>query len=137
MDTAAAPTAFKVRQQSRVMEVTFDDGAAFSLPFELLRVFSPSASVRGHAPGQEVLQTGKRHIAINGIEPVGNYGIRPVFSDGHDSGIYTWAYLYQLGRDQEAMWEDYLQRLEAEGFTRESGRDVDMVEAASSCGHQH
>jgi len=122
--TVPSPVSFKVRKLSRVMEVEFDDGAMFSLPFELMRVYSPSAEVRGHGPGQEVLQTGKREVVIDGIEPVGNYGIKPLFSDGHASGIYTWDFLYRLGRDQAAMWESYLQQLEAAGFTRESGRDA-------------
>jgi DUF971 family protein len=121
---APQPTAFKVRKQSRVMEVSFDDGAEFSLPFELLRVYSPSAEVRGHNAGQEVLQLGKRDVEILALEPVGNYGVKPSFSDGHDSGIYTWDYLYQLGRDQAAMWEKYLKQLEAAGHSRESGRDA-------------
>ncbi|MDB5775357.1 MAG: 1-(5-phosphoribosyl)-5-[(5-phosphoribosylamino)methylideneamino] imidazole-4-carboxamide isomerase [Herbaspirillum sp.] len=133
---APHPTAFKVRKQSRVMEVSFDDGSEFSLPFELLRVYSPSAEVRGHAPGQEVLQLGKRNVEVVQLEPVGNYGIKPVFSDGHESGIYTWDYLYQLGRDQAAMWEEYLQKLVAAGHTRESGRDVAGIAASSGrhCG---
>lgn len=138
MSSGPTPVSFKVRTQSRVMEVVFDDGAQYSIPFELLRVYSPSAEVRGHGVGQEILQTGKRTVSIVGIEPVGNYGIKPVFSDAHASGIYTWHYLYQLGRDQDAMWESYLQQLEAAGFTRESGRDQPMTEAAAdSCGHHH
>ncbi|NUU03076.1 gamma-butyrobetaine hydroxylase-like domain-containing protein [Herbaspirillum robiniae] len=132
------PVSFKVRKVSRVVEVEFDDGVTHSLPFELMRVYSPSAEVRGHGPGQEVLQTGKRNVEINGIEPVGNYGVKPLFSDGHTSGIFTWDYLYQLGRDQAAMWETYLQKLEAAGFTRESGRDQEMGDGgASGCGHHH
>ena len=126
MSSTATPVSFKVRTQSRVMEVAFDDGALFSIPFELLRVYSPSEEVRGHGPGQETLQTGKRDVNIVAIEPVGNYGIKPIFSDDHASGIYTWDYLYQLGRDQDAMWEAYLQKLEAAGFTRDSGRDHGM-----------
>ena len=109
------------------MEVTFDDGSEFSLPFELMRVYSPSAEVRGHNAGQEVLQLGKRNVEIVALEPVGNYGVKPIFSDGHDSGIYTWDYLYQLGRDQADMWEKYLQQLVAAGLTRESGRDAGAV----------
>ncbi|WDZ95421.1 DUF971 domain-containing protein [Herbaspirillum sp. WKF16] len=132
------PVSFKVRKLSRVVEVEFDDGVTFSLPFELMRVYSPSAEVRGHGPGQEVLQTGKREVEIHGIEPVGNYGVKPLFSDGHTSGIYTWDYLYQLGRDQAAMWEAYLQKLEAAGFTRDSGRDQAMGEGGGAgCGHHH
>lgn len=125
------PTDLVVHTQSRVLEVAFDDGTRFSLPFEFLRVCSPSAEVRGHAPGQETLQTGKRLVGIVAVEPVGNYGIKPVFSDGHDSGIYSWEYLHRLGRNQPLMWEDYLRRLEAAGFTRESGRDAPMPEAAA------
>ncbi|MCW5297026.1 DUF971 domain-containing protein [Herbaspirillum lusitanum] len=138
MSSGPTPVSFKVRTQSRVMEVAFDDGAQFSIPFELLRVYSPSAEVRGHGHGQETLQTGKREVGIVGVEPVGNYGIKPIFSDEHSSGIFTWEYLYQLGRDQDAMWEAYLQKLEAAGFTRESGRDQDMSSAGgSACGHHH
>lgn len=128
------PTAFKVRKQSRIMEVSFDDGGEFALPFELLRVYSPSAEVRGHGPGQETLQLGKRDVEIVALEPVGNYGVKPVFSDGHDSGIYTWDYLYQLGRDGTAMWETYLKKLEAAGYTRESGRDSRSVDAVAQAG---
>jgi DUF971 family protein len=134
---AAQPTELTVRRQSRVLEIAFDDGAAFSLPFELLRVCSPSAEVRGHGPGQETLQTGQRTVDIIGVEPVGNYAIKPVFSDGHDTGIFSWEYLHHLGSNQEAMWEDYLRRLEAAGFTRESGRDAPMSKAGGgggSCG---
>ncbi|AKZ61586.1 1-(5-phosphoribosyl)-5-[(5-phosphoribosylamino)methylideneamino] imidazole-4-carboxamide isomerase [Herbaspirillum hiltneri N3] len=138
MSSGPTPVSFKVRTQSRVMEVAFDDGAQFSIPFELLRVYSPSAEVRGHGPGQETLQTGKRDVGIVGVEPVGNYGIKPIFSDEHSSGIFTWDYLYQLGRDQDAMWETYLQKLEEAGFTRESGRDQDMSSSGgSACGHHH
>lgn len=128
------PTDLVVHTQSRVLEIAFDDGKRFSLPFEFLRVCSPSAEVRGHAPGQETLQTGKRNVGITAVEPVGNYGIKPVFSDGHDSGIYSWEYLHRLGRNQPLMWEDYLRRLEAAGFTRESGRDAPMAEnSAGGC----
>ncbi|KAF1042463.1 MAG: hypothetical protein GAK35_02714 [Herbaspirillum frisingense] len=139
--SSPVPVSFKVRKVSRVVEVEFDDGAMFALPFELMRVYSPSAEVRGHGPGQEVLQTGKRNVEINGIEPVGNYGVKPLFSDGHASGIFTWDYLYQLGRDQAAMWETYLQKLEAAGFTREGGRDQEMNAhgegSGHACGHHH
>lgn len=131
------PTGLTVRKQSRVLEVEFDDGAAFSLPFELLRVWSPSAEVRGHGPGQETLQTGQRNVEITAVEPVGNYAIKPVFSDGHDTGIFSWDYLHHLGTDKDALWEDYLRRLEAAGFTRESGRDTPMSKAVvsgSGCG---
>lgn len=131
------PLSFKVRKVSRVVEIVFDDGAEFSLPFELLRIYSPSAEVRGHAPGDEILQTGKRNVEVTAMEPVGNYGIKPIFSDGHGSGIYTWDYLYELGRDQEVLWEKYLQELEFAGFTRESGRDAPMATQAAGCGHHH
>ena len=136
--SSPVPLSFKVRKLSRVVEVEFDDGVMYALPFELMRVYSPSAEVRGHGPGQEVLPTGKRDVEINGIEPVGNYGVKPLFSDGHASGIYTWDYLYQLGRDQAAMWEAYLQKLEAAGFTRESGRDHQPEAGGGhACGHSH
>jgi len=139
--SSPVPLSFKVRKLSRVVEVEFDDGASFALPFELMRVYSPSAEVRGHGPGQEVLQLGKRDVGIDGIEPVGNYGVKPLFSDGHVSGIYTWDFLYQLGRDQALMWEAYLQKLEAAGLTRDGGRDPQAVPAeqgsAHGCGHKH
>jgi DUF971 family protein len=134
------PTALTVHKQSRVLEVAFDDGAAFSLPFELLRVYSPSAEVRGHGKGQEVLQLGKRNVLITALDPVGNYAIQPHFSDSHNTGIFTWDYLYWLGKNQPQLWEDYLSRLEAAGYTRESGRDATVNASnadASSCGHQH
>jgi DUF971 family protein len=120
-------TALELHTSSCTLEVSFDDGSRYTLPYELLRVYSPSAEVRGHGPGQETLQIGKRTIQLNEIEPVGNYGLRPVFSDGHDSGIYTWDYLHWLGANREALWEDYLQRLEKAGYTRESGRDATAI----------
>ena len=113
------PTEIKVHQKSHVMEITFSDGAHFELPFELLRVYSPSAEVRGHGPGQETLQTGKRNVEIAGIEPVGSYAIQPTFSDGHATGIYSWDYLYDLGLNRDALWAQYLQRLEAAGASRD------------------
>ena len=133
---APTPTELTVRRQSRLLEVSFEDGARFSLPFELLRVYSPSAEVRGHGPGQEVLQTGKREVEMTSLEPVGNYAVKPYFSDGHDTGIFTWDYLYWLGTNREQLWEDYLQRLEAAGHTRESGRDAPMAPAKQG-GHGH
>ena len=108
-----------MHRKSRVLELSFDDGNRFSLPFEFLRVYSPSAEVRGHGPGQEVLQLGKQDVYITNIEPVGNYAIKPTFSDGHDSGLYSWDYLYMLGSRHEALWEEYLARLEAEGGSRD------------------
>jgi DUF971 family protein len=133
---APTPTELAVRTQSRVLDIAFDDGARFSLPFELLRVYSPSAEVRGHGPGQETLQTGKRNVELTALEPVGNYAVQPHFSDGHDSGIYTWEYLYWLGSKQAELWEGYLQRLDAAGHGREAGRDLAMAPAKAS-GHGH
>ncbi|WP_019702136.1 gamma-butyrobetaine hydroxylase-like domain-containing protein [Paracidovorax oryzae] len=117
---AAAPQSLTVHGASRVLEIAFDDGASFRIPFELLRVYSPSAEVQGHGPGQEVLQTGKRDVQITAIEPVGHYAIKPVFSDGHQSGLFTWPYLYRLGRDQESLWQQYLQRLADAGLDRDA-----------------
>ncbi len=114
-----APVDIIVHRKSRVLEVTFDDGARFAIDFELLRVYSPSAEVRGHGPGQEVLQTGKREVDLLALEPVGNYAVRPRFSDGHDSGIYAWDTLYGLGRDQQQLWQDYLGRLQRAGASRD------------------
>ncbi|HTS84631.1 MAG TPA: DUF971 domain-containing protein [Usitatibacter sp.] len=113
------PTDITLHQQSGVLDVAFDDGANFSLPVEYLRVFSPSAEVRGHGPGQEVLQVGKRNVAIKAIEPVGAYAVKFAFSDGHDTGIYSWDYLYELGREKEANWKSYLARLEGAGASRD------------------
>ena len=124
MKESIRATQFTVHKQSRVLEIVFDDGAVFSLPFEFLRVYSPSAEVRGHGTGQEVLQTGKRNVLLTALEPVGNYAVQPHFSDGHNTGIYSWDYLYSLGKNRDSLWEDYLKRLEAAGFTRESGREV-------------
>jgi DUF971 family protein len=136
------PLELTVHQKSRLLDIAFDDGAAFSIPFELLRVYSQSAEVKGHGPGQEVLQVGKREVGINGVEPVGNYGIKPLFTDGHDTGIYTWDYLYKLGKEQQALWQDYLQRLQAAGFEGDSGRAPGAVlpgapAKSGGCGHQH
>jgi DUF971 family protein len=112
------PTEIKLHQRSRVLELSFSDGNRFSLPYELLRVYSPSAEVRGHGPGQEVLQTGKKDVDIVSVEPVGTYAIQPRFSDGHDTGLYSWEYLYDLGVQQEALWREYLERLVAAGASR-------------------
>src|SRR5437660_4709784 len=105
------PTEIKLHQASRVLELVFADGRSFRLPFEFLRVYSPSAEVRGHGPGQEVLQTGKRQIEIRALEPVGSYAVQPAFSDGHSTGIYSWDYLYELGENQETLWAEYLSKL--------------------------
>lgn len=113
------PTEIKLHQKSRMLEVSFEDGSRFELPCEYLRVYSPSAEVRGHGPGQETLQTGKRNVEITGIEAVGNYAIQPTFSDGHNSGIYSWDTLYDLGSRQEELWAQYLARMEADGKSRD------------------
>ena len=115
-----APQDITVHGASRVLEVSFADGASFRIPFELMRVYSPSAEVQGHGPGQEVLQTGKRLVELEGLEPVGNYAIKPTFSDGHDSGLFTWEYLYFLGSEQDQLWADYERRL------KEAGVDVTL-----------
>lgn len=117
--TTPIPTEIKLHKQSKVLEIAFDDGRRFSLPFEYLRVFSPSAEVRGHGPGQEVLQVGKKYVDITNIEPVGQYAVCLFFDDGHHTGIYSWDYLYDLGVNQERYWQAYLARLEAAGASRE------------------
>ena len=114
-----APTEIKLHQKSRVLEISFSDGSRFELPYEFLRVYSPSAEVRGHGPGQEVLQTGKKDVDIVSLEPVGSYAVQPHFSDGHATGIYSWDYLHELGVNREAMWRSYLERLGAAGAKRE------------------
>ena len=136
------PTSLTVHQKSRVLDIALDDGSAFSLPFELLRVYSPSAEVRGHGQGQEVLQLGKREIGISAVEPVGNYAIQPTFSDGHNTGLFSWDYLYKLGSEQAALWNDYMARLHAAGFEGDTGRAPGAViqgapTAAKGCGHNH
>ena len=114
------PTSLTLHQASRVVEVGFDDGKRFRLPFELLRVYSPSAEVQGHGPGQEVLQTGKREVQIVSLDAVGHYAVQPHFSDGHDSGIFSWDYLYFLGREQADLWRRYEERLAAAGVERDA-----------------
>jgi DUF971 family protein len=126
------PTELTVHQQSRLLEIAFDDGARFRIPFELMRVYSPSAEVQGHGPGQEVLQTGKREVQIVAIEPVGHYAVKPRFSDGHDSGLFTWDYLYKLGAEQQALWQRYLERLAAAGLDRDA-----PMPAPQARGHHH
>jgi DUF971 family protein len=113
------PNEIKLHQTSRVLELVFTDGRAFRLPYEFLRVYSPSAEVRGHGPGQETLQAGKRDVTIADVEPVGHYALRPKFSDGHDTGIYSWDYLYDLGVRQDELWQRYLGRLAAAGASRD------------------
>jgi len=116
------PTAITLHQKSHVLEIEFSDGKRFRLPFELLRVYSPSAEVRGHGPGQEVLQVGKKNVEISRLEPVGNYAVQLVFSDGHDTGIYSWDLLYEYGLKRDAMWSSYLERMEKAGASREPAR---------------
>lgn len=115
-----APTELKLRNKSRVLEIAWADGARYELGFEYLRVYSPSAEVRGHGPGQERLQTGKENVTIKAIAPVGHYAVRLFFDDGHDTGLYNWDYLRELGENAEKNWQDYLDRLEAAGYARES-----------------
>jgi len=114
------PTALTLHQASRVLEITYADGRTFRLPYEFLRVYSPSAEVRGHGPGQETLQVGKREVGISTVESVGHYAIRPTFSDGHDSGIYSWEYLYDLGDRHDDLWQRYLDRLAEAGASRDA-----------------
>ncbi len=129
------PTALTVHQQSKVLEVGFADGREFRIPFELMRVYSPSAEVQGHGPGQEVLQTGKRNVGLVSLEQVGNYAVQPLFSDGHNTGIFSWDYLYFLGSQEAELWQQYESRLKAAG----AERDAPMAAAGgSACGtHQH
>jgi DUF971 family protein len=114
------PTEIKLHQVSNILEISFDDGSVFKLPFEYLRVYTPSAEAIGHAPGQEILQTDKEDVSIKEIKPIGNYAIAPVFSDGHNSGIYTWDLLYMLGAEYQMLWADYLNKLEAAGHKRKA-----------------
>lgn len=114
------PTALTVHSQSRLLEIAFSDGAQFRIPFELMRIYSPSAEVQGHGPGQEILQTGKREVDVVALEPIGNYAVKPVFSDGHESGLFTWDYLYLLGADQSRLWDDYERRLQAADVERDA-----------------
>ncbi|MEY4711008.1 MAG: hypothetical protein RIS88_458 [Pseudomonadota bacterium] len=126
------PVSLTVHGQSRVLEIAYSDGENFRIPFELMRVYSPSAEVQGHGPGQEVLQTGKREVSLAALDPVGNYAVQPRFSDGHDTGIFSWAYLYFLGSEQDRLWQDYERRLAAAGVSR----DDPMPQAGgASCSH--
>ena len=121
---APIPTEIKLHQASRLLELAYADVTRFQLPCEFLRVYSPSAEVRGHGPGQEVLQIGKREVQIAAIEPVGTYAIKLTFSDGHDTGLYSWDYLYEIGRNQEALWQRYLERMREAGATRDAAGAV-------------
>jgi DUF971 family protein len=120
VQTTPRPTDIKLHQQSKVLEISFDDGSTFNLPCEYLRVYSPSAEVRGHGPGQEVLQVGKEDVNITNIEPIGNYAIKLEFDDGHNTGLYSWDTLYQLGANHEALWQEYLTKLEQAGHKRKA-----------------
>jgi DUF971 family protein len=126
------PVAMTLHGRSRVLEVSFSDGASFRIPFELMRIYSPSAEVQGHGPGQEVLQTGKREVEVQQLQPVGNYAVQPTFSDGHDTGIFSWDFLYFLGAQQAQLWADYERRLAEAGVDR----DASMPDKAGhACGH--
>lgn len=131
--TSPTPLSLTVHQASKALEIHFSDGAHFSIPFELMRIYSPSAEVQGHGPGQEVLQTGKRAVALVEVQAVGNYAIQPTFSDGHESGIYSWDYLYFLGSEQARLWQDYAARLQAAGVDR----DAPMPGKAAAACHSH
>ncbi|MBU3725648.1 MAG: DUF971 domain-containing protein [Burkholderiaceae bacterium] len=133
-DTAAPPSSLTVHVKSRVMEVGYEDGAAYRIPFELMRVYSPSAEVMGHGPGQETLQVGKMHVIIESMEPVGHYGVKPKFSDGHESGIFSWDYIAWLGQNQDALWADYLARLAAAGASREPDLSGVATDSGGGCG---
>ena len=132
---AATPQSITVHAKSRVLEVGFTDGATFRIPFELMRVYSPSAEVQGHGPGQEVLQTGKREVDVVSLEPVGNYAVKPTFSDGHDSGIFSWDYLYFLGSQQAELWQDYERRLQEAGVDRDAPMAAAGHVHGHGCGH--
>jgi len=131
--SAPMPVSLTVHQQSRLLEIAFDDGRSFRIPFELMRVYSPSAEVQGHGPGQETLQTGKRDVVVEAVEPVGHYAIKPTFSDGHDTGLFTWDYLYRLGAQQDELFAQYLERLAAAGLDR----DAPMPAAGGGACHSH
>lgn len=127
------PTGVVIHAVSHVLELQYADGKSYRVPFELLRVYSPSAEVRGHGPGQETLQTGKRDVTIVSMEPVGNYALQPTFSDGHSTGIYSWDLLYELATQQDALWRQYLDKLAAAGIDR----DAPMSAPGASHGHCH
>jgi DUF971 family protein len=129
------PQSITLHGQSRVLEVGFADGAVFRIPFELMRVYSPSAEVQGHGKGQEVLQTGKRDVDITELEPVGNYAVKPTFSDGHDTGIFSWDYLYFLGSQQRELWQEYEGRLAAAGVDRDAPMAAKAHAHGHACGH--
>ncbi len=130
------PSEIKLHQKSRRLELIYESGETYSLDFEYLRVYTPSAEARGHGPGQETLQTGKRNVAIERVEPVGTYALKLVFSDGHDSGLYSWDMLYNLGKHHDELWQEYLKQIESQGLSR----DIDTSSrpaASGGCGHHH
>lgn len=130
---AHVPSAITVHKQSHTLELNFNDGETFLISFELLRVYSPSAEVRGHGRGQEILQTGKRDVLVTALDPVGHYAVQLHFSDGHNTGIFSWDYLYWLGKNKDALWIDYIKRLQAAGFILETGRDIVVSKDTSTC----
>ena len=129
------PTELTVHSQSRVLEIAFSDGRQFKIPFELMRVYSPSAEVQGHGPGQEILQTGKRQVNVVELEPIGNYAVKPVFSDGHDTGIFSWDYLYLLGSEQDRLTREYAARLQAAGADRDQPMGITGAAGKSCSSH--
>jgi len=131
------PVALTVHQQSRALEIEFDDGRSFRIPFELMRVYSPSAEVQGHGPGQETLQTGKRDVVIDDIDAVGHYAVKPTFSDGHDTGLFTWDYLYRLGSQQDELFAQYLERLAAAGLDRDADMGKPAAKSDGGSCHSH
>jgi len=133
--TIEHPTEIKLHQQSRILEIAFDDGSRYRLPYEFLRVYTPSAEARGHGPGQETLQTGKKNVMLLNVEPVGTYALKLIYDDGHDSGLYTWEYLHELGMNQDEMWQNYLQKLEAAGESREFSKVQPSSCGSGGCGH--
>lgn len=136
-NSTKTPTEIKLHQKSRILELSFEDGERFELTYEFLRVFTPSAEARGHGPGQEVLQFGKRDVGIERIEAVGNYAIRPVFSDGHESGLYSWDLLYNLGKNRDQLWQAYLDRLQREHRSREADESSASRDTSHSGCHKH
>jgi DUF971 family protein len=131
------PTAITLHSVSRVLEIAFSDGQSFRLPYEFLRVYSPSAEVQGHGPGQEQLQVGKRDVTIESADPVGHYGLQPTFSDGHSTGIFSWNLLYELGSNQERLWADYLHRMQTAGASRDPAAQPAAAQEAKRCGDGH
>jgi DUF971 family protein len=128
------PTEITLHQQSNTLEIAFNDSSRFTFPAEFLRVYSPSAEVRGHGPGQETLQTGKRNVKLIGVEPAGSYALKLEFDDGHDTGLYDWDMLYKYGRQQDEMWQDYLTKLETAGDSRDLSNKPTITESPKGCG---